>query len=354
MAENFRDNEARERFELDVEEHTAFVTYRKSSSAITLVHTEVPPELGGKGVGSKLARATLDAVRAQARKLTVECDFIRNFMSKHAEYNDLLAPGQAEDTNAATYTAGRFCGAVEVEATGCPVFAGYCHCRGLPGLVSRAGQCLQPVEVRRRACHQRRVRHWHLQQDRELLPQVLQGLRRPCHDRASAHAADRCVCQSAAGIHAPADAACELREQDAVGERRVAKISPTSPQTSAAPGRNCRIEAVGRRVGKGAKRRAHHPSPIPHEMVGTLRFAHPHMRPFKSSVPTGAWMLFFAFGVAAARGAMRSAACRRGRCAQGLASGDLCSSSLHHLISGRSGYSPVPTFRMLAARKPRG
>ena len=54
MAENFRDNEARERFELDVEGHTAFVTYRKSSGAITLVHTEVPPELGGKGVGSKL------------------------------------------------------------------------------------------------------------------------------------------------------------------------------------------------------------------------------------------------------------------------------------------------------------
>jgi predicted GNAT family acetyltransferase len=128
MAENFRDNEARERFELDVEGHTAFVTYRKSSGAITLVHTEVPPELGGKGVGSKLARAALDTVRAKARKLTVECDFIRNFMSKHAEYNDLLAPGQGTNTNAATYKAGCFCGAVEVEATGAPVFAGYCHC----------------------------------------------------------------------------------------------------------------------------------------------------------------------------------------------------------------------------------
>jgi len=33
---------------------------------------------------------------------------------------------------------------------------------------------------------------------------------------------------------------------------------------------------------------------------------------------------------------MRSAACRRGRCARELASGDLCSSSLHHLISGRA------------------
>ena len=30
---------------------------------------------------------------------------------------------------AATYKAGCFCGAVEVEVTGKPVFAGYCHCR---------------------------------------------------------------------------------------------------------------------------------------------------------------------------------------------------------------------------------
>jgi predicted GNAT family acetyltransferase len=50
----------------------------------------VPPELGGKGIGSKIARATLDAVRAQGRKLTVECEFIQSFMGKHPEYNDLL------------------------------------------------------------------------------------------------------------------------------------------------------------------------------------------------------------------------------------------------------------------------
>jgi len=91
MPDSFRDNEDRSRFELDVGGTVAFVEYRKSSGAITLVHTEVPPALGGKGVGSKLARATLDAVRTQGRKLTVECEFIQGFMSKHPEYNDLLA-----------------------------------------------------------------------------------------------------------------------------------------------------------------------------------------------------------------------------------------------------------------------
>jgi predicted GNAT family acetyltransferase len=125
---NFSDNDARDRFELDVDGAIAFVTYRKSPDAITLVHTEVPPELGGRGIGSKLGRATLDAVRAQGRRLSVECDFIRNYMTKHTEYDDLLADGEAAKTDAATYKAGCFCGAVEVEVTGTPVFAGYCHC----------------------------------------------------------------------------------------------------------------------------------------------------------------------------------------------------------------------------------
>jgi predicted GNAT family acetyltransferase len=94
MIVKLRDNEERERFELDVDGTIAFVVYRKSPGAITLVHTEVPPELGGRGVGSRLARATLDAVRAQGRVLSVECEFIRSFMAKHPEYNDLLARGE--------------------------------------------------------------------------------------------------------------------------------------------------------------------------------------------------------------------------------------------------------------------
>jgi len=127
--EQFRDNEGDNRFELDVDGVVAFVTYRKSPGAITLVHTEVPSALGGKGVGSKLAQASLDAVRAQGSRLAVECDFIRSFMAKSPEYHDLLAPGEAPKEETATYKASCFCGAVEVEVTGKPAFSGYCHCR---------------------------------------------------------------------------------------------------------------------------------------------------------------------------------------------------------------------------------
>ena len=129
MTDNFRDNEERNRFEFDVEGTIAFVTYRKSPGAITLVHTEVPSQLGGRGIGSKLGRASLDAVRAQGCELSVECDFIRSFMTKHPEYNDLLAGGEEAKGTAASYKASCFCGAVDLEVTGKPVFAGYCHCR---------------------------------------------------------------------------------------------------------------------------------------------------------------------------------------------------------------------------------
>ncbi|MEN3349198.1 MAG: uncharacterized protein V7632_2833 [Bradyrhizobium sp.] len=90
MSETFRDNAQNSRFELEVDGAIAFVAYRKTPDTITLVHTVVPPELGGRGIGSKLARATLDAVRAQGIKLVVTCEFIQGFMKKHPEYNDLL------------------------------------------------------------------------------------------------------------------------------------------------------------------------------------------------------------------------------------------------------------------------
>jgi uncharacterized protein len=93
MDDKFRDDEARQRFELEIDGKTAFVTYRKSPGAITLIHTEVPKELGGRGVGSKLARAVLDAVRGEGRRLRVECEFLQGFMKKNPEWDDLLERG---------------------------------------------------------------------------------------------------------------------------------------------------------------------------------------------------------------------------------------------------------------------
>jgi predicted GNAT family acetyltransferase len=84
------DNKARDRFELEVEGHIAATYYKIENGVITFIHTEVPPELGGKGIGSKLIKGALDQVRADGLKVIAECPFVKAYIEKHAEYADLL------------------------------------------------------------------------------------------------------------------------------------------------------------------------------------------------------------------------------------------------------------------------
>jgi uncharacterized protein len=83
-------NRAHHRFELAVEGHIAATYYQIANGVITFVHTEVPPELGGKGIGSKLIRGALDQVRAEGLKVVAQCPFVKAYIDKHGEYADLL------------------------------------------------------------------------------------------------------------------------------------------------------------------------------------------------------------------------------------------------------------------------
>ena len=58
-------NKADRRYELEVEGHLATEHYKLDGNIITFEHTDVPKELGGKGIGSKLVRGALDQVRAK-------------------------------------------------------------------------------------------------------------------------------------------------------------------------------------------------------------------------------------------------------------------------------------------------
>ena len=83
-------NKTLHRYELAVEGHIAATYYEISGGVITFVHTEVPPELGGKGIGSKLIRGALDQVRADGLKVIAQCPFVKAFIAKNADYADLL------------------------------------------------------------------------------------------------------------------------------------------------------------------------------------------------------------------------------------------------------------------------
>ena len=51
---------------------------------------EPTPELGGKGVGSKLIKGALDQVRAEGLKVIAQCPFVNAYIEKHQDYADLL------------------------------------------------------------------------------------------------------------------------------------------------------------------------------------------------------------------------------------------------------------------------
>jgi predicted GNAT family acetyltransferase len=83
-------NPAQNRYELKVDGHIAATYYEIANGVITFEHTEVPPELGGKGVGSKLVKGALDQVRTEGLKVIAQCPFVKAWIDKHPDYTTLL------------------------------------------------------------------------------------------------------------------------------------------------------------------------------------------------------------------------------------------------------------------------
>ncbi|KGN31328.1 acetyltransferase [Knoellia sinensis KCTC 19936] len=72
-------------------ELAGFAAYRLDEGRITFTHTEVDSAFEGKGVGSSLARGALDDVRANGElKVLPLCPFIKGWIAKHEDYQDLL------------------------------------------------------------------------------------------------------------------------------------------------------------------------------------------------------------------------------------------------------------------------
>jgi len=85
----------RSRYEVTVDGQLAgHADYRDDGDVRVFVHTEVDDAYEGHGVGSALARAALDDVRASGRSLVPRCPFIRAYIERHPDYADLVSsPG---------------------------------------------------------------------------------------------------------------------------------------------------------------------------------------------------------------------------------------------------------------------
>jgi len=86
-----RDDDAH-RFELMFDDGPAFIDFRQRDGALSLLHTEVPAALRGKGVGDAIAVAVLDYARAQELLVKPFCAFVAKYIARHPQYGDVVDP----------------------------------------------------------------------------------------------------------------------------------------------------------------------------------------------------------------------------------------------------------------------
>jgi len=77
------DNRARSRFELVIDGQTAFLDYTRGPLGLTLVHTEVPEHLRGRGFGTTLVKGAVEIGRAEGLRIIAECAFAKAILRKH-------------------------------------------------------------------------------------------------------------------------------------------------------------------------------------------------------------------------------------------------------------------------------
>ena len=75
----------RSSFEVVEPEGTAVLTYLLRDDEVVLEHTVVPPELGGRGIGSVLARSALAWAAQRSLAVVPRCPFVQSFLERHPD-----------------------------------------------------------------------------------------------------------------------------------------------------------------------------------------------------------------------------------------------------------------------------
>ena len=89
---NLKVNDTLHCLELEVEGSIAFIEFKLSNGKLILIHTEVPPELEGKGVGSAIVQKALQYTKDNNYKVVPRCAFVQSYLKRHKEWNDIVAP----------------------------------------------------------------------------------------------------------------------------------------------------------------------------------------------------------------------------------------------------------------------
>ncbi|MGI8881153.1 MAG: GNAT family N-acetyltransferase [Jatrophihabitans sp.] len=87
-------NTAAQRYEFYIGQRMiGLADYRDQGEAISIPHTEIDPEVGGRGLGSRMVRGVLDDLRARHRQVLPDCPFVAKVIREDGSYLDLVPDG---------------------------------------------------------------------------------------------------------------------------------------------------------------------------------------------------------------------------------------------------------------------
>ncbi|NOT93521.1 GNAT family N-acetyltransferase [Ferruginibacter sp.] len=83
-------NEAAKQFEMEVDGQTAVIIYEEQHFTISLLHTEVPEVLEGKGVATAIIEKTLAYLEKNHFRLILLCPFVVAYIKRHPEWKMIV------------------------------------------------------------------------------------------------------------------------------------------------------------------------------------------------------------------------------------------------------------------------
>ena len=91
MSTDIQHDSAHKRFFTTVDGHQAYVEYERHGGVMTITHTIVPNEIGGRGIAAALVKAALEYARDHGLQVEPQCSYADVWMRRHPEFEVLRA-----------------------------------------------------------------------------------------------------------------------------------------------------------------------------------------------------------------------------------------------------------------------
>lgn len=88
---NIQHDLQRGRFVATVDGHDCVLEFKLSADRVAMTAVRVPDAVGGRGIAGQLTRHALDWARSEALKVDPVCPYVKTWIKRHPDYQDLLA-----------------------------------------------------------------------------------------------------------------------------------------------------------------------------------------------------------------------------------------------------------------------